>query len=115
MGEENHRTGKAGANDNVTQGTGQSEGYQEYSGHKFGIDLGDLNADPLPLKRPPMMGLSTNKESEMESINEPVLNLGRPLRVLQIAFTMDMRGAETALVQLLRQVDSKRFQMDFVT
>lgn len=115
MGEENHSAGKAGANDNATQFSGKPEEHQEYSGHKFGIDLGDLNADPLPLERPSMMGLPTDKENDMAAINEPVLNLGRPLRVLQIAFTMDMRGAETALVQLLRQVDPKRFQMDFVT
>ena len=115
MGEENHSADKGQANDNDGDGGPVSEEAQEYSGHKFGIDLGDVKAEPLPLKRPSMMGLSTSKQDAIKAVNEPILELGRPLRVLQVAFTMDMRGAETALVHLLRQVDTKRFQMDFIT
>ncbi len=39
----------------------------------------------------------------------------RPLRVLHIAFTMNARGTETWLMNVLRHIDRTCFQMDFVT
>lgn len=39
----------------------------------------------------------------------------KPLRVLHIAFTMHARGTETWLMNLMRRMDPKRIQMDFVT
>ena len=39
----------------------------------------------------------------------------RPLRVLHIAFTMKARGTETWLMNILRHVNRREFQMDFIT
>lgn len=41
--------------------------------------------------------------------------VSKPLRILHIAFTMHARGTETWLMNVLRRIDKKRFQLDFLT
>ena len=42
-------------------------------------------------------------------------SVSKPLRILHIAFTMHARGTETWLMNVLRRIDKKRFQFDFLT
>ncbi len=51
-----------------------------------------------------------NKTATTETANS-----SKPIRVLHIAFTMKPRGTETWLMNILRNIDRKQIQMDFVT
>ena len=51
----------------------------------------------------------------MADKNKTATSDHHPIRVLHIAFTMKPRGTETWLMNILRNIDRKKIQMDFVT